>query len=116
MYGYEIKIKAFIQNNFEPSTPENANMKLKTSQLLCFLWNTFPVDCISDYELVEILEDLGYKEALYVVEHSTKRKADKRKFIEIRKSLELGWCLKSHFDLRTETIEDYSSDADDDED
>lgn len=110
MYNYEEKIKEFLQHNFEPSTPENANMKLKTSQLLNFLWNTFPVDCISDYELVLILEELGYKEALYVVEHSINKKADNRKFIEIQKSLELGWCLKSPFDLRTETIEDLSDD------
>ncbi|KAA5532799.1 hypothetical protein [Paenimyroides baculatum] len=108
MYGYEIKIKEFIKNNFEPSTPENANMKMKTSQLLFFLWNTFPVDCISDYELVLILEELGYKETMYVVENSTKRKAENRKYIEIQKGLELGWCLKSPFDLRTETIEDLS--------
>ena len=106
MYGYEIKIKESIQANFTPSNADNANLKLTTSQLLYFLWSAFPTDCISDYELVEILENLGYEQTMYVVETPVEKGTKKNKFIEIKKSLELGWCLKSPFNLRTEVLKE----------
>ncbi len=109
MYDYQEKIKAFIQVNFVPSNAENANVKLTTNQLLQFLWNAFPIDCISDYLLVEILESLGYTQTMYVVETPVEKGTKKNKVIEIKKSLQLGWCLKSPFDLRTETVNDLSA-------
>src|SRR5690606_32409245 len=106
MYDYPEKIKAFIQANFTPSTADNANVKLTTQQLLYFLWNAFPTDCISNYILVDILEELGYKQTMYVVETPVEKGTKKNKIIEIKKSLQLGWCLKSPFDLRTEELKE----------
>lgn len=89
MYDYYDKIKAFISTNFTPATPDTANVKLTTNSLLNFLWNAFPVDCISDYTLVEILENLGYSQTMYLGFDEEKNKP----------KLELGWCLKAPFDL-----------------
>lgn len=104
MYDYPDKIKAFISENFTPSTPERANVKLTTHQLLSFLFNAFPMDCITEYNLVEILEALGYTQALYVVETVHEHGKGDNKKIKIEKSLQLGWCLKSPFDLKTEEL------------
>lgn len=89
MYDYQDKIKAFIQQNFTPATADSANVKLTTNGLLLFLWNAFPVDCISDYSLVEILEDLGYSQTMYVVTDPDTNK----------KQLTLGWCFTTPFDF-----------------
>lgn len=89
MYDYYDKIKAFISTNFTPATPDTANVKLTTNSLLNFLWNAYPVDCISNYDLVGILESLGYSQTMYLGFDEEKNKP----------KLELGWCLTVPFDL-----------------
>ena len=101
MYDYQEKIKAFLRTNFQPIDPQLANFKLSTDSLLSFLWNAFPKDCISDYQLVEILEELGYEQQLYVCEQTEeyfdgKSKKERKR---VKKSLKLGWCLLSNIDL-----------------
>jgi len=104
MLDYIDTITEFLKENFNPSNPESANVKLNTDQLLDFLFRTFPEGCISDYELNEILISLDYKRHTYVVEtfNEIGKKKDGR--IEVKKSLEVGWCLKTPFDLHTEEI------------
>ncbi|HSD07912.1 hypothetical protein [Flavobacterium sp.] len=105
MLDYFESIKNFIAEQFTPSNPENANVKMTTNDLLEFLFRTFPVNCISDYELNVILMLLGYVRHTYVVESYTEVGKKKDKKIEVRKSLEVGWCLKSAFDLHTEVLD-----------
>lgn len=105
MLNYTETITDFIRDNFYPSTPENANVKLNTDQLLGFLFRTFPNECISDYELNDILIELGFHRFTYVVESYEEVRKKKEKMIQVKKSLEVGWCLKSHLNLRTEEIE-----------
>lgn len=89
MYDYYDKIKAFISTNFTPATPDTANVKLTTNSLLNFLWNAFPMGCITEYNLVEILENLGYSQTMYVVTNPDSTK----------KQLTLGWCFETPFDF-----------------
>jgi len=105
MLDYLETIREFLIENFNPSNPESANVKLNTDQLLGFLFRTFPADCISDYDLNDILINLGYKRYTYVVESYSEVGKKKDKRIEVKKSLEVGWCLKSAFDLRTQEVE-----------
>lgn len=104
MLDYLETITEFINQNFEPSNPESANVKLNTDQLLDFLFRTFPVGCISDYDLNDILISLNYKRYSYVVETYKEVGKKKEKRIEVSKSLEVGWCLKTPFDLHTEEM------------
>ena len=113
MYDYKEKIQAFISENFSPSNADNSNMRLTTNAFLCFLWNAFPENCISDYDLVYILENLGYKETLYVVEKPVEKGTKKNKVIEVQKSLELGWCIKAPFNLNTEVLKQGFNDEED---
>lgn len=105
MLDYIQTITEFLSENFKPSNPESANVKLNTDQLLDFLFRTFPNGCISDYDLNDILVSLNYKRHTYVVESFTEVGKKKEKRIEVSKSLEVGWCLKSEFDLRTSEVE-----------
>jgi hypothetical protein len=105
MLDYLETIREFLIENFTPSNPESANVKLNTDQLLGFLFRTFPADCISDYDLNDILIELEYKRYTYVVESYSEVGKKKDKRIEVKKSLEVGWCLKSGFDLHTEEVE-----------
>ena len=91
MYNYLERIEEFIQDNFEASTPDEANMKFTTREFLNFLFQTFPNDCISDYDLNEILHQLGYKRQLYNIEHVLESFSKK----EIKYELVSGWCLYS---------------------
>lgn len=107
MYDYQEKIKSFIELNFEPEYPLLAQLKLTTDQLLCFLWSGFPKECISDYQLIDILSELGYIQQLYVVElYEEKQDDEGKKIIEVRKKLKLGWCFKSKFDLNPEIVKE----------
>jgi hypothetical protein len=105
MLDYIETITEFIIDNFKPSTPESANVKLNTDQLLDFLFRTFPDGCISDYDLNDILISLNYKRYTYVVEYFKEVGKKKDARIEVKKSLEVGWCLKTDLDLHTEEIE-----------
>ena len=92
MYDYNTQIAAFIKESFSPSTPEQANIKVTNTQLLYLLFNTFPKDCISDYELNDILVSLGYQRFAY--------EAEKMVDNVIEKELTIGWCLALiHWDL-----------------
>ena len=104
MLDYIDTITEFLKENFNPSNPESANVKLNTDQLLDFLFRTFPAGCITDYELNEILISLEYKRHTYVVETFKEIGKKKDGRIEVKKSLEVGWCLKTPFDLHTEEI------------
>ncbi|WP_435263421.1 hypothetical protein [Tenacibaculum sp. nBUS_03] len=53
-------ITDFIKNNFQPSTPENANHKLSSEEVLELLFTSFPKDSIDTYDLYNILTSLGY--------------------------------------------------------
>jgi hypothetical protein len=105
MLDYLETIREFLIENFTPSNPESANVKLNTDQLLGFLFRTFPADCISDYDLNDILIELEYKRFTYVVESYSEVEKDESTIYEVRKSLEVGWCLRSSFDLRTQEVE-----------
>jgi len=106
MYDYPQQIEEFLQENFTPSVPENANVKLTTNKLLLFLFRTFPEGCINDYDLNEILLKLGYKRYTYTHEEYIEVKKEKAKVYEIHKEIVLGWCLKSELDLHIEEVTD----------
>lgn len=105
MLDYLETIREFLIENFNPSNPESANVKLNTDQLLGFLFGTFPADCISDYDLNDILIELGYKRYTYVVESYSEVEKDDSKIYEVRKNLTVGWCLRTPLNLHTEEVE-----------
>ena len=106
MYDYPQQIKDFLSRYFTPSEEVLANVKMTTYDLLAFLWNAFPKDCISDYQLVEILNELGHQQQMYVVEHYSEFKDDDgKKKQRINKKLEVGWCFKTPFNLKEEIID-----------
>ncbi|ALU25257.1 hypothetical protein HMPREF9714_03328 [Myroides odoratimimus CCUG 12901] len=61
MYDYQEKVKDYLENNFVPGDTHNYNLKVSTQELLSFLFKVFPRDCISDYDLVDTLQYLGYR-------------------------------------------------------
>lgn len=63
MQDYPEKIREYLYDNFIPGTKENANLKVTTKELLNFLFRIFPYECIDDYQLVDILYELGYQPA-----------------------------------------------------
>lgn len=105
MLDYINTITQFLKDNFQPSKPESANVKFNTDQLLNFLFRTFPADCISDYDLNDILISLGYIRHTYVVEQYVEIGDKKETVVEVKKSLEVGWCLKTPYDLHTEEVQ-----------
>lgn len=60
MINFTSQITDFLRKNFQPSDLENATHKLTTSELLAMLFQVFPNDCIDDYELYDILQNLNY--------------------------------------------------------
>lgn len=80
MYQFDDKIKKFLQENFEPGTTETANFKYTNAELLEHLFQVFPKDCISDFELYDILLSIGYEIKSYTNDDEENR---------------LVWCLKS---------------------
>lgn len=73
------QITDFIKSNFSPATLENTSeeLQLQSHELLTKLFQIFPVGCIDDYDLHEILTQLGYKP-------------------QKRNTLDFVWCLKEH--------------------
>ena len=69
MYDYQEQVKAFLQEHFTPATAETANVKMTTGSILEFLFKTFPKDCISDYELNDILNQLKFERATFTIEN-----------------------------------------------
>lgn len=98
MYDYPDQVKELLQQYFSPSEPLFADLKLSTKNLLDFLFRSFPTDSISDYELSEILIDLGYQPHVYVVPSVTGEGEE----AVVKNILETGWCLKSYYDLKPE--------------
>lgn len=97
MYDYPTQIEAFIKENFNVCLPEDADLKFTSNDLLHFLFSVFPVDCISDYDLNDILIRLNYNRYTYVIESS---ETDSKSNTEtIRKQLCFGWCFKTNHNL-----------------
>jgi hypothetical protein len=94
MFDYKEQIFEFIKRNFEPTYPDLANAKFTTKEFLGFLFQVFPVGCISDYELNEILLQLEYERFTYSVE-TVKIEMDKYgNTTEVKKyNLCFGWCM-----------------------
>lgn len=101
MLNYREEIKDYLQANFTPSDDTLANFKQTTNDLLDFLFDVFPKNCISDYDLNDILLELGYIRYTWVEERIVKI-GDAG--FEIHKRLVTGWCLKTEWSLRTEKI------------
>ena len=101
---YKSQISQFIKDNFEPSNANLANVKMSTDDLLKFLFTVFPDDCISDYDLVDMLRHQGFELKPFVVEHFSEEENKKETITSIQKQLALGWCMKSEFNLETETF------------
>lgn len=101
MLNYPEQIKEYLEANFTPSDEDKANFKQTTMGLLFFLFDVFPKNCISDFELNDILLELGYKRYTWLEEKTIEIGEDK---FEIHKRLVTGWCLKTEWSLRTEDI------------
>lgn len=97
---YPEQIKDYLQAHFAPSDPDRANFRKTTNELLGFLSQVFPAGCISDYDLAEILTDLGYNRHQWPHENFYEEGEGKEKVIKVSRHLATGWCLKSDFDLR----------------
>ena len=83
MYNYVQQIEEFIKLQFIPAHPEASNVKMSNSQLLEFLFESFPEDCITDYELNDIMIKLNYQRNTFTVK------------IGNTPQLMIGWCLFS---------------------
>ena len=99
MFDYYDLILKFIKTNFEPTYPDLANLKFTTDEFLEFLFLSFPNDCISDYELNEILLSLDFERFTYTVEKISIEKS-KDEFdedtITTTHQLVSGWCMFSN--------------------
>lgn len=94
MLDYKEQIFEFIKRNFEPTYPDLANAKFTTEEFLGFLFLSFPVDCISDYELNDILLSLEYERFVYTIEIiSFEKDEDGEKVPKISHPLITGWCM-----------------------
>jgi hypothetical protein len=102
---YAEQVKKFIQENFEPAEENKANLKWSNAQFRGFLFDVFPRNCISDYDLDEILTDLAYTRQTWVEDHTSLSQDDEGKEVfTISKRLTTGWCIRTHFDLESEII------------
>ena len=108
MFDYKDQVHKFIGENFKPSTPDEANFRVSTNQLLGYLFQTFPADCISDYELNDILLSLKYERFTYTNKtiRFSKPKAENEPPKEIVEyHLCVGWCLHTDLIPKLETTE-----------
>lgn len=64
MYNFKAQVKDFLKENFTPATAPVYDLALSNQAILDFLFDVFPKDCISDYDLHEILHDLQYKKQI----------------------------------------------------
>ena len=96
MFDYPAEIYEFIKQNFEPTYPDLANAKFTTDEFLGFLFQVFPVGCITDYELNEILISLDYERFTYTLQRiSFDKDEDGEKIPVISHHLVSGWCMFS---------------------
>ncbi len=77
MIDKTLEIKAFLKGHYCPGSLEDTKpeLQLNTSGVLQLLFQIFPIDCVDDYDLHNLLVQLGY----------TPRK---------KGSIEFVWCLK----------------------
>src|SRR4051812_5150053 len=102
MLDYPEKIRQHLQDHFTSSDDNLANFKKTTQDLLRFLFLVFPKDCISDYELDDILTELGYRKQVWAEVTTVSRQDDEgEEYFEENSTLVTGWCLKTETDLRT---------------
>lgn len=104
MNQYKTEIKEFIKAHFTESEPDRANFRRGTQDLLKFLWLTFPVDCISDYDLNQILSELGHTRHVWVEDVPVFSEDKENEITTIRKMLVNGFCFICNFDLEEEII------------
>lgn len=106
MLDYPDQVKTFLQENFSPSDDNRAKLKWSTGELMGFLFNVFPRNCISDYDLIEILSDLGYKRYTWTEDiiSQVDKNEDKEEYFTIKKRLVTGWCLWTELSLKDEEI------------
>lgn len=98
MFDYKEQILEFLKLNFSPSSPEDANFKVTNNELLNYLFQIFPFDCISDYDLNEILIALKYERFSIKIDTSTS-KTNKDGNVVKNQSAILGFCWCMHSKL-----------------
>lgn len=76
MYQFEEKIQKFLKENFVPSNLEESTHSYTNETLLEYLFSVFPKDCITDFQLYDIMSNLGYEKIFSTDGNS------------------LHWCLK----------------------
>lgn len=103
MLDYNDQISDYLKNHFEQRDPDIANFRKSTRELLGFLFSVFPQNCISDYELHDIMLELGYEVKQWVDESFIPEEDGS---IRVAKRLTTGWCLHSEFDLRDDEYRD----------
>lgn len=62
MIDKTLEIKSFIKKNYSPGNiiESPKELQLNTDDILLMLFEVFPNGCIDDYELFNILKELGY--------------------------------------------------------
>lgn len=104
MHDYVEQITKFIKASFEPSDPNRANFKRSTDGVLQFLFQTFPEGCISDYELNEILLELGYVRHTWTEDHISFSNTEDDEITTINKEITSGWCMQSELNLEPDVF------------
>lgn len=101
MFNYNEKIAAYLEAHFIQGDPNHPGvLKFTTGKLLGFLWDAFPKNCISDYDLNEILIDLGYERKMWMEEREVISEDDDEISTKMIPELVTGWVLKSReYDL-----------------
>ena len=63
MINKSIEITAFLKQHYSPSTLKETKLELQltTKEVLDLLFQIFPIGCIDDYELHQLLTTLGYE-------------------------------------------------------
>ena len=89
MIDFTQPITQFFKANFTPASEDLATHKLSSRQLLEILFNVFPDECIDDYDLNDILMNLGYMPTKL----SSSLIKDDPSEIE-KQSIKIVWCLK----------------------
>lgn len=102
IHNYIEQVKEYIQATFNPSDPDKCNVRHTNDSLLLFLSLTFSSGCISDYELTDILLELGYKRHTWEQEHVEERETKTETVTTVHKSITTGWCFFSGLDLKPE--------------
>ena len=92
MFDYKEQIRDFLKLNFSPSIPEVSNFKVTSNELLGYLFQMFPFNCIDDYDLNDILLRLDYERFAYTnqIVHNAGSENE-----TITKNMVFGWCMFS---------------------